>query len=160
MKYPVLLILAMLSGSVALAQQAPAPRAPAPPRAAPAGAPASAVVGAPGATNAANPWMELRDIQAKLHPFELKLMESDPDVKALVLKHKALQDALLDVDKKRLDKISEKLAADPATAALEARRKELTKKIGDARSAATPGAKTDAKPNAPAPRPPVTVTAP
>jgi small-conductance mechanosensitive channel len=133
-----LAILSAMIGSVALAQQAPVPPA------APATRPAATAPRAapPAATNGANLWVELRDIQVKLHPAEARIMEKDPEVKALVEKRKALQASLLELDKKRSEKIAEKLAADPATAALEARRRELLKKIAEARgNVAMPAAK-------------------
>ncbi|MEI8241795.1 MAG: hypothetical protein WCI17_00865 [bacterium] len=147
MQKAALVILSAMVGSVVLAQQAPVPSAAPVPRAAP-----------PAATNGANPWVELRDIQVKLHPAETRLMEKDPEVKALVEKRKALQASLLELDKKRSEKIEEKLAADPATAAWVTRRKELLKKIAETRGgAAVPGVKAGsappAAPGAPPPKP-------
>lgn len=123
MKSTLFLICTLSAVSVAMAQQPAAPQPPA------AGAAAAA------ATNAAKPWVELRDIQAKLHPMEESLVDTDPEIKALLQKRKEAQQLLQDLDKKRRDTIEARLLANPAAAALIKRRTELLAKIQEMRSA-------------------------
>ena len=89
MKRVILLGMAVLVSNVVLAQ-------------APAGSTSSVTSAAAHATtNSANLRVELRDIQTKLYPAEQKLMEKDPEIKAMVVKRRELQTALFDLDKKK-----------------------------------------------------------
>ena len=101
MRRVILMIVAVLVGNVVLAQ-APASRA----------TNVAAAVAARATTNNANLRAELRDIQAKLYPAEQKLIAKDTEIQAMVEKRMELQAALLDLDKKKDEKIEEKLAAD------------------------------------------------
>jgi len=120
-------MMAAMFGGVVLAQQAPVPHAPA------------AVSAVPRvATNDASLWVELRDIQTKLHPFEENLAKNDPEVKALVQQRKDAEQLLQKLDKQRRDLVAAKLLADPAAAPLVKRRAELMTKAQELRSAVAP----------------------
>lgn len=145
MRRVILMIVAVLVGNVVLAQ-APASRA----------TNVAAAVAARATTNNANLRAELRDIQAKLYPAEQKLIAKDTEIQAMVEKRMELQAALLDLDKKKDEKIEEKLAAEPATAALDSLRKELQKKIAETGLSGTSSG-AGAKPAAAAPHVPAVV---
>lgn len=92
-----------------------------------------------GKTNAVSFFIELRDIEAKLYPIEQALAKTEPDLKALVQQRKDMQQALMQLDKKRMDLITAKLLANPATAPLVKRRAELQAKRTAAQSGAPTG---------------------
>ena len=117
MRSSTLMILAALSGTVAIAQQPLAPRTP----------PTGATLAT--STNAVQPYVELREVQAKLFPLEQKILDNDAEIKALLLQRKDAQKLIEDLDKKRRALVEAKLMADPNTAPLAQKRKELMEKI-------------------------------
>ena len=129
MRHAAIMSLVTLCGQVVLAQAVTVhpPVAPLHP---------PAVADSHGATNGANPWVELRTVQLKLHPLEEKIIQSDPEIKTLLQQRKDAEQVLLQLDKKRRDLIMAKLLADPAAAPLVKRREEL---LAKAQAGRTPG---------------------
>ena len=126
MKRVIWLMVFVLTGGVVLSQQAPVTVRP---------ATAAAAGGMQhGATNNA-PWMELRDIQAKLRPIEDALVKSDAEIQALLQQRKDAEQFLQDLDKKRRDLMAAKLLANPEAAPLVRRRAELLAKAQELRGA-------------------------
>ena len=121
MKTSLILLSAVLSGSLALAQ------APILPRNSPA-------AGTRAQTNDASPWIELRDIQAKIHPIEEK-MKIDADYKALMQQRADAEHAIMNLDQKMREWLKAKLMQDPAGAPLAKRRAELLAKVDELRTA-------------------------
>jgi hypothetical protein len=125
-KSAIVLIVTAMFGSLALAQPATAPRAP-------------AGAGLRASTNDVIFWAELRDLQAKLRTSEATLISTDPEIKALTQQCKDAQQLMQDLDKKRREMIAAKQLADPAVGPLLKRRAELMVKIQGMRSAVAVG---------------------
>ena len=125
MKRAMLLMALAMTGSAVLAQEAPV-------------AHTTALItpaGAHAATNETPPWVELRDLQSKIHPLQETLTKNDPEIKALLQQRKDAEQFLADLDEKRRTLIQNKLLADPTVGPLVKRRAELLARIQEMRTA-------------------------
>ena len=137
-----------ISAGVVLAQSAPVPVAPASMPVAPASIVAStnaastnAVSGKPDLAKMQAIFSELGSLNQELRAEEEKLQASDPDVKALIEKKTAAQQAVRDLETQRRELVDKKLSADPKLALQVARRHELQQTLRALRPASTsPGA--------------------
>ena len=126
---------------LALAQENPAvatPKSPEPTKPTFAtGAPPSS----PDAAKRQEVMQEWRKVNMELRVSETNLMATDPEIKAIIEKQKAIQQEHADLEKQKSEKMDAKLSADPQTAALVVKRKELREKMMEMmKNAYPPGA--------------------